>query len=242
MPGLNGEEVNVATGRGFSQANLCAVDRNPAVVATLKKRFPLLRTYGVDAGRAAERIAAQGLKVQYAHLDFCSPVGLNATKELAAIGGSGCLDHLALVAINSLRGRERDGLVANWRSGIETTADQLGETFRPWHARPAPHPFFAAKGTDEARLSVLATALAGVLIGRNAYGQPVSIRSRYVPFPIRFGIYQSNAGTQTMLWAIYQVHAQPCPCDVCIGMEQSLACHAKRLLSDQIPPTETPLP
>jgi len=72
MPSLEGDEIDVALSKGFCQQNMHVVDGNPAIVATLKRRYPYIQTYGVDIVRACKRIADKGTKLSFANFDFCT--------------------------------------------------------------------------------------------------------------------------------------------------------------------------
>ena len=129
MPSLEGEEIDVALNAGFREQNLHIVDDGPAVVATLKRRYPRINTYGVTASRAVERIARKGIRLRCLNLDFCGnlsgpfasellavalcgsyPVSLKFTREGFTTNDSGdgnrAFDDVAFVAISTLRGRE----------------------------------------------------------------------------------------------------------------------------------------
>jgi len=52
MPSIEGDEIEVAMSKGFKQKNIHIVDQNSAIVATLKRRYPYVHTYGVEVRRA----------------------------------------------------------------------------------------------------------------------------------------------------------------------------------------------
>src|SRR5437899_8665017 len=63
MPSLEGLEIDVALSKGFLEAHLHIVDQNPAIVATLKRRYPQINTYGVSVQRALSQRVRVGLSV-----------------------------------------------------------------------------------------------------------------------------------------------------------------------------------
>jgi hypothetical protein len=111
MPSSEGTEIEVALQNGFREENLHVVDRNPAIVAHLKRRFPRIHTYGVELSKAAQRIADK-CSIDFANFDLCGNVGrpLLRTLQDAEIclakpwqeAGRG-----AIVAATCLRGREQ---------------------------------------------------------------------------------------------------------------------------------------
>jgi hypothetical protein len=104
MPSLEGDEIEVAIDAGFRESNLHVVDLEPAIVATLKRRYPRITTYGVTASRAFARLAKTGVKIRCANLDFCRKLSTPFAGELAQIallGGIPC--RVAPVADDSFR-------------------------------------------------------------------------------------------------------------------------------------------
>jgi hypothetical protein len=105
MPSIDGAEVEHLLARGFSEDQIHVADHNPAVVATLKKRWRGIHTYGVDVHRACERIAAKGTRLVAANLDYCGRMSASVLRSVALCFHSGALDG-AHVFVNILRGRE----------------------------------------------------------------------------------------------------------------------------------------
>jgi hypothetical protein len=148
MPSLEGDEIDVALNAGFREANLHVVDHEPAIVATLKKRYPTINTYGVTASRAFERLSRSGVKIRCANLDFCSQISKPFGGELAQIAllggvpcrigaldtgsfrvdfdseqyGSGVLDDQAVIAVSVLRGRESRSVTEGWDTNLADDA------------------------------------------------------------------------------------------------------------------------
>ena len=106
MPSLEGDEIDVALSKGFREENLHVCDENPAIVATLKRRYPRLNTYGVDVLKALGRCPS----LHVANIDLCGTVwtGAMAVREVCkklskATGG--------VFSVTYSRGR--DGIVGD---------------------------------------------------------------------------------------------------------------------------------
>lgn len=104
LPSCEGDEIDVAKANGFAEKNLVIVDRNAAIVASLKRRYPHVTTCGVALDRAAERLAP----VDFANLDLCSPWSRPLHDTLKAVAES-ALVPFGMIAVTLLRGREREG-------------------------------------------------------------------------------------------------------------------------------------
>lgn len=144
MPSLEGDEIEVALAAGFRERNLHIVDDEPAIVATLRRRYPKVNTYGVKASRALQRIAKSGVRIQCANLDFCGKASLDFLSELVNCslhghlranfdvlpgsarhereykynlylsGESGAFDEETILAVSILRGREEKWMTSTW--------------------------------------------------------------------------------------------------------------------------------
>lgn len=125
MPSAEGDEIEVALNNGFREENLHVVDANPAIVATLKRRYRKISTYGCDVASVFlnGRIASHVLHV--ANLDLTGTLGpawfetcFHVARSLAPHG---------LIAATYLKGR--DPLTAKFaevRSRHEQAAEYLG--------------------------------------------------------------------------------------------------------------------
>lgn len=136
MPSLEGDEIEVALNAGFRECHLHIVDKNPAIVATLKRRYPKISTYGVTASAALRRISASGIKLRAANLDFCYKLGESFKNELwmCSLAGNincawnadltaygrnsphGAFAPECVVAVNMLRGREERTETGHWKT------------------------------------------------------------------------------------------------------------------------------
>lgn len=205
LPSIEGAEIDVAIRAGFRERNICVIDENPAIVATLKRKYPAVRTYGVSADRAADRIRQDISSVDFVNLDLCGPIGEPLWETLRAWVRSGALGlDCSYVAVTVLRGRERGeyqqpvSVSGVFMDGAEGSVNIGNE--RDW-----------------LRLTKISLELAG--LGHQSVGkkvQPLDVLSaQYEVSCCRTGVYRSAAGSQTMLWGIWRLHKRPCMCDDC---------------------------
>jgi hypothetical protein len=192
MPSSEGTEIDIALQSGFREQHIHAIDRNPAIVAHLKRRYPKIQTYGVDLSIALGRIAKSGVMIAGANLDLCGPVGSRTFAPLVAAANAEVWDNDACVCVNVLRGREQ--VVGGWTQEVERRS-----TEDPWTGGPE------CAESDNVRLSWMSDALAG----------GVARDPNYMPFPLRREIYRSNAGSQTFMWSAWWMHHRSCVCGLC---------------------------
>jgi hypothetical protein len=105
MPSREGAEIEHIKTRGFTEQQIFVADKNPAIVASLKRRFPLVHTFGVEIHRACQRIAQEQTQLCAAVLDYCGRLSAVTTRSIAMCAESGALSN-AHVFVNVLRGRE----------------------------------------------------------------------------------------------------------------------------------------
>lgn len=106
MPSTEGCEISdEAIPRGFKTSQLHVVDQNPAIVATLQRKFPGLNTYGCLVDKACERISERGTKLIGANVDYCGQLSGKLLRSLKKVSDSSACEH-ALLFVNLLRGRE----------------------------------------------------------------------------------------------------------------------------------------
>jgi len=155
MPSIDGREIFEALERGYQPFQLHVIDRNPAVVATLQRIYPGIKTYGVEVERAFERMTRNGVRLFAAHVDYCSNVSAKMWGSLRRLAIEPCQwDCMLFVTV--LRGRE------SWTNNIRRFMAQKGPAgmFRDlktrsdmWHSTEiAPTEF------DVLRLSMLSMA------------------------------------------------------------------------------------
>ena len=191
MPSAEGTEIDVALANGFREWNLHVVDKNPAIVAHLKRRYPKVNTYGVTAAKAAIRIVNAGVTLDVANLDLCNKLSEGLIDEVAAFMSADVMrPGGGLVAANMLRGRERG---------------QAGDAIEDAHRHPD-----VFKNTDAVRLAVLK------LLGfTKAEGAGISAGAApWISGLIKTGVYKSTAGNQTMRWSIFRVRRSDISADV----------------------------
>ena len=203
MPSIEGDEIDVALAAGFKQQNICIIDKNAAIVATLKRKYPYVRTYGVPAEKAAQRIADDIGGVDFANLDLCGPIGRPLWDTLAAWREHRAVKESGLVAVTVLRGRESGA----FGESLEVVTTLVGDT-----AARVPE-----SARDTLRIARIGYALSGMPQG--ALAKPVKLSewcaATHTPLLCRNGIYRSTAGSQTMLWTLWKMHSRACLCDEC---------------------------
>lgn len=208
MPSIEGDEIEVALSKGFRESHLHVVDRNPAIVAHLKRRYPRINTYGVTVGSAADRMVRRGIQLACFNLDFCSSMHASLLDEIQYVAASGCLAQKSAVAITMLRGRENK-------------ARALLDYFRETGIKGLSNrgPVHVEANNDNARMQCVYVALTNLRASARRVVRLVD-RGNYV-FVMRQETYRSVAGHQTMMWVMHQVHRQPCTCVMCGGYEKS---------------------
>lgn len=189
MPSSEGAEVEVALDAGFRQPNLHVVDRNKAIVATLKRRFPMINTYGCDVQTAAARIAATGTRLSVANLDFTGCLSGPLLAEIANVFVSGVMSERGRVAITLLRGREQ----ATQFRAIRNAGAEWSAAWR-------------RLGLDETDIGRVSSVIDAI-----GYAQGTRV---YMP-PCPAWKYRSIAGSQTMLVLNLTVHSIGCMCEWC---------------------------
>jgi hypothetical protein len=211
MPSIEGDEIEVAMRAGFRQQNIIAVDKNKAIVATLKRRYPLIKTYGVEVGEAATRAYQDGVRVDAINFDLCGPIGDTMSRAVGPwMSTQAVINANAVVAVTCLRGRERgvgrdsldmlDG--PQYRTAFQSAAQYIPEFIR---------------GLDPRDLFRVWTV--GSVLGLSRHRlQAVSVPQmlRGVSF-LTGGIYRSTAGNQSMLWTVYSIHGVGCQCEQCVA-------------------------
>lgn len=205
MPSIEGDEIEVALANGFRLPNLHVVDDNPAIVATLNRRYGnRLNTYGVSVGRAAERIARErGPIIEAANLDLCSQVSGALEDELAGFVRAGCLADDSVVAVTVLRGREGRWFAAERSTLLTLDRAVLGDwreiaTYTNGGALAD-----ETGGGDRTRDLTIRDVLWTGVPRRDPeqWTRPV-IRD---VIPLRSGAYRSPNAKQTMLWNVYRL-------------------------------------
>lgn len=193
MPSSEGKEIDVALACGFREEHLHVVDRNPAIVAHLKRRYPKLQTYGTDLKAAGWRIADKGIRLHLANLDLCGCVGPTHFEEICYFCQSGALANGASVAVTALRGREQNANDLRDRGSRALQVVLSGEGMPPWMT-----------DMDRGRVSEIVSAI------RMAFGARAWIRQA--------GRYMSASG-QTMLWVVATRHHFVCRCESCVSWQ-----------------------
>jgi hypothetical protein len=212
MPSSEGEEIEVALDKGFRAENLHVVDRNPAIVANLKRRYPTINTYGVTVERAGERIRDLKVQLSVANLDLCGTFDSSAT-TISAFLKSGCMAPRSRIAVTGLRGREaKNGITGMVLANDIKRLDPPKEGF--YGPQLPQNPTFkdagellsalgGPKDTVTRFIPSLATRWNPTLgdVGRLMSLLEATLNdTRFIPDVVRIDKYKSNAGSQTMLW------------------------------------------
>ena len=188
MPSIEGSEIDVALSCGLREYNLHIVDMNPAIVATLKRRYPRINTYGVMLRQACERMAHRGVSIDVANFDLCAQMSRTLEDQTRFALRSGVLSPRAVVAVNMLRGRES----AEVTNTLLRCERELADLAAVNDARVADLMRQAGLSSrDRARLVMAGRLLADGHSG--VYGL------------VRAASYVS-ASRQSMLWAVYLVN------------------------------------
>ena len=112
MPSSEGDEIEVAEQYGFKRRNMHVVDKNPAILAHLTRRYPGINTsgYGCDVMEALSKIAERGIKLSVANFDLCSHVvgAEPLLEEVRKVRRDAFVDH-CLIFATVMRGRESLG-------------------------------------------------------------------------------------------------------------------------------------
>ena len=197
MPSIEGKEIEVAMAAGFRQDKMHVVDGSAGIVADLKKRYRQINTYAVgrppDGGvkAAAARIAAKGIRLRFANLDLCGPVSKNLSSELALFARARCLDDVAYVAVTMLRGREQ-----------QSASSYLEESFGAKLPSHQLKPSWARVFDGLSEFDVRRQLFIGGHLAAGGGGELIDLD---ITIPIRCETYRSTAGSQTMIWSIWQV-------------------------------------
>lgn len=188
LPSKEGAEIEVALDNGFKQSDLHVIDRNPAIVATLKRKYPYINTYGVDIEEALFRIPVHEIVV--ANFDLCGPVSNELFRVFDAVRRSATLAEHSLIAITTLRGRDSRAFISDITDGTFdlSLAQDIVKTCLSIDVSPL----------DAARIVVPMMAAA-------SQGDSPFERG-YRLDPIRSEFYKSSAGNQTMRWALYDCY------------------------------------
>jgi hypothetical protein len=207
MPSAEGDEIEVALRNGFRLENMVIVDRNPAIVATLNRRYGnRMQAMGCDVVRAAERLVAAGQWVNIANLDLCGHTGSSADVARQFVD-TGVFGECGMLAVTCLKGRETASTMDNLNQMTTATRVMNDE----WPELITANPEWVA------RLKALPVKtnvrLHWIQYRLDDDGAPIEQR-RYWTALSRCGEYRSTS-RQTMVWGVWKIHKAPCICDLC---------------------------
>lgn len=179
MPSSEATEVAVAESKGFLRRNLHAVDSSVAIAATISRKYPGIDAKGGLVSDACKRMAGDGVRLHAANLDLCGSVGDKYLREVSDVSRCGIWAKWAVVGITALRGREDSETITHLQD-IGVQAMPLGK--------------YQVRGTEYIETDLGRLGLVGSVLGGWAY---------MADLLLRFGIYRSTAGNQTMIWGVY---------------------------------------
>jgi hypothetical protein len=201
LPGLGDYEIDVVRSLGVVEDRLHLIDHNAAIVAGHRKKRPGLGgTYGVPVARAFERMAARGVTLDAAHLDYCACISDTMLTELRHVGACPVMKHKGVIAVTALRGREVGSIkdrfdVANeydeiahptrvWEEGADSSEEE-------WDGGPS--------GLQHTRRDTYRAAAIEEALNAGCGEAWYSSNGWRV---YHFGAYRSGAGAQTMWWCV----------------------------------------
>lgn len=210
LPSSEGDEIESALRAGFKQRHICIIDENPAIVATLRRRYPSVTAIGVTASRAAKRVLDEFGRVDFVNLDLCGPIGKPLWDTLEAWRQHSVVTEGGLMAVTVLRGRERH----EFGAPVKVTTRRLTGAASTCNLADR----------DMLRLARITAVIGGLppdAIGKRITAlKYLSREVSLTPFSVRHGTYRSTAGHQTMLWALWKLHSKACLCDECVAAFQ----------------------
>jgi hypothetical protein len=201
MPSVEGKEIEVALQNGFRQGNLHVIDKNPAIVATLKRRFPYIQTYGVVASEAVKRMRRRGVKLDCANWDFCMPaLRRESLAEIEACLHPDAYADQNVVGVTVLKGRDDPNTYATMKAAYLTCLAHGGPTL-------------GEAIEDAVRTHALAVMARWTGVGTDPTALPTE--HSVLNAMTRLVTYRSSSGSP-MCYQLFQRHRRPCPCARCV--------------------------
>lgn len=223
MPSVEGTEVEVALSKRFREDHLVLYDKNTAIVASLKaRRFQRVIAKGGYIGDVGARLAADGVRLTVANLDFTGSIQTVA-REVLDFVESGVLAKASMIAVTMVKGRE-DG---DTMSRVVRASTAFSSHVPGAMASAESMLLDAAKtgqdsGLDCQQMTERLDSLGdlkiagrlGVLVSELA-GPPGDPWFAYRRLPMIRVARQYKSGTQRMIWCVIKIHEQPCFCSTC---------------------------
>lgn len=184
MPGPSDAELNVARSSGARDANLVAVDHNPANVAVLRRKGFLGQTIGATIEEAfSKRIDAV---VHAVHLDLTSEFSDPVARSVSSVVRSGTLADFSVIVVNVQRGRESHSAWDEFEFSLGAFPMSRTGLHSAFYDR--------LQVADAARCGALALCLSGFgLFGADSF------RSEFLPKEIGAYLYRSETSKVSML-------------------------------------------
>jgi hypothetical protein len=209
MPSLEGTEIDIAIKKGFSEYNIIICDKEPAYVETLKRKYPKIKTYGVELNRAIERMKADKIELDIMNADLCGPISNKLFDTIKLLSTSGIMRDDSTFIVTILKGRET---ILNKINNIKMKF--LKEAPASLCSIPISKYKFDLEmsGNDYKRISSIMASISGS--GFNFTDFKNIYQSPYRAFLFRTKEYQSQSGVM-MRWIAIKLHKMPCFCDEC---------------------------
>ena len=109
MPSIEGIEIKKALSIGILEENITIVDQNPAIVATLKRKYKKINTRGVDFFNACIRESIKGNRFDVVNFDGCSNINKKFYLTMRNITKTKIVKDRGFLFFTLLYGREIKG-------------------------------------------------------------------------------------------------------------------------------------
>ena len=126
LPSSEGDEIEVAKSKGIREANIDICDSNPAIAATIKRRYPLVRAHGVLAARA---LRERRRSYHLINIDLCGTV--NSVGRTAYWAGRQLIEG-GVMAATWIKGRDKKVSDLIKRVGSESVTRPVLVSFGAW--------------------------------------------------------------------------------------------------------------
>lgn len=212
MPSAEGAEVEYLLSKGIQADRMVLIDRNPAIAATLSRRFRPAKAYGCDAARAFSRMAEDGISLSAVNLDLCGPISPKLYACLRSLADSKVMLDMGSIAVTCMKGREHgrawdfvQSMIGKQHLKI-TYQSSLVDPIKIDRCGPI-------RDTTMARLCCIHAMLTSLSVRNRTSG--LLTPKDFMGIVVGHGEYPS--GHLRMIWCAIQVHVQPCACDVCFN-------------------------
>lgn len=187
MPSSEGDEIENALAAGFQEDHLIIVDKNPAIVAVLKRSYPKAIAYGIDLLDVPTRLLSERQHIDSANLDLCSCISEDVMRILLRFADSKSWCNELHIAVTILRGREQP---------------------KYWNLIQELGPKFVIEPLDERGPGLITEALTTADMGRLCLiWSALQADGRTTPILHRTDTYKSQKST--LLWSAWTLIEKP---------------------------------